>query len=169
MTQDAPPRQIPQLQAQGLNVRLAMFQPDQPQNVGAMFRLGACFDVPVDIIEPCGFPLNAAAVRRAAMDYRADITRHTGWAAFVEAPERQQGRLVLFTTKAAVPLAGFVFQPGDTLLFGRESAGVPDEVHEAATARVIIPLAPGQRSLNVVGAASIGLWEAIRMRAADRN
>jgi tRNA (cytidine/uridine-2'-O-)-methyltransferase len=146
--------------------RLAMYQPDQPQSVGAMFRLGACFGVPVDIIEPCGFALNASAVRRAALDYQADITRHTAWTAFLEAPARRQGRLVLFTTKGAAPLAGFSFQPGDTLLFGRESAGVPDEVHEAAAARVLIPLAPGQRSLNVVVAAGIGLWEAIgRSRA----
>jgi tRNA (cytidine/uridine-2'-O-)-methyltransferase len=148
----------------GSLVRLAMYQPDQPQSVGAMFRLGACFGVPVDVIEPCGFALNAAAVRRAALDYKADITRHTGWNAFLEAPARRQGRLVLFTTRGAAPLAGFAFQPGDTLLFGRESAGVPDDVHAAAAARVIIPLAPGQRSLNIVVAAGIGVWEALGRR-----
>jgi tRNA (cytidine/uridine-2'-O-)-methyltransferase len=126
-----------------------------------MFRLGACFGAPVDLIEPCGFPLASAALKRAALDYQAEITRHTSWSAFLAAPERQQGRIVLFTTKAAVPLAGFAFQPGDTLLFGRESAGVPDEVHAAAGARLLIPLAPGQRSLNVVVSAGIGLWEAM--------
>lgn len=148
-------------------MRLALFQPDQPQNVGAIFRLGACFGVPVDIIEPCGFPLTAQAVKRSALDYKAEITRHTGWAAFLAAPERAEGRLVLFTTKGAVPLQTFGFRRGDTLLFGRESAGVPDEVHAAAAARVVIPLRPGQRSLNLAMSGGIGLWEAIRTSATE--
>jgi tRNA (cytidine/uridine-2'-O-)-methyltransferase len=143
-------------------VRLAFLQPDIPQNLGSAFRLGACFGVPVDVIEPCGFPLNDRSLKRAALDYRAEIARHPSWTSFLEAQERAQGRLILFTTKAAVPLAGFPFGAGDTLLFGRESAGAPDEVHEVVAARVVIPLAPGQRSLNVVQAAGIGLWEARR-------
>jgi tRNA (cytidine/uridine-2'-O-)-methyltransferase len=98
------------------------------------------------------------------MDYglMADLTRHEGWEAFRQAPERRLGRLVLFTTRGARPLNDFVFQPGDTLLMGRESAGVPDEVHEAAQDRVFIPLMPGARSLNVTVAAAIGLSEALR-------
>lgn len=142
-------------------MRLALFQPDIPQNVGAAVRLAACLGAPLDVIEPCGFPLSDVAIRRAAMDYaaKAEVHRHTGWAAFHEA---RAGRLVLFTTRGATPLYDFAFQPGDVLLFGRESAGVPEEVHAVADARVVIPLAPGARSLNVVTAAAIALAEALR-------
>jgi tRNA (cytidine/uridine-2'-O-)-methyltransferase len=145
-------------------MRLALFQPDIPQNVGAALRLGACLGVPVDVIEPCGFPLSDAGVRRAAMDYGAlaRMERHPGWADFLAHPERKAGRLLLFTTKGALPLHGFAFQPGDTLLFGRESAGAPDEVHTAADARLFIPLAPGARSLNLTVSAAIALSEALR-------
>src|ERR1700750_1924731 len=115
-------------------MRLALFQPDIPQNLGAALRLGACLDVPIDVIEPCGFPLSDAGVRRAAMDYGAlaQMTRHASWAEFLAAPERKDGRLLLFTTRGAAPLHAFRFHTGDTLLFGRESAGAPDEVHAAA-------------------------------------
>lgn len=142
-------------------MRLALFQPDIPQNVGAAVRLAACLGAPLDVIEPCGFPLSDAAIRRAAMDYTAmaEVHRHTGWTAFREA---QTGRLVLFTTRGATPLHGFAFRPDDVLLFGRASAGVPEEVHAAADARVVIPLAAGARSLNVVTAAAIALAEALR-------
>jgi tRNA (cytidine/uridine-2'-O-)-methyltransferase len=145
-------------------MRLALFQPDIPQNLGAALRLGACLDVPVDVIEPCGFPLSDAGVRRAAMDYGAlaRMTRHAGWADFLKRPERKEGRLLLFTTKGASGLHGFSFQPGDTLLFGRESAGAPEEVHTAAQARLFIPLAPGARSLNLTVSAAIALSEALR-------
>lgn len=145
-------------------MRLALFQPDIPQNVGAAIRLGACLDVPVDVIEPCGFPLSDAGVRRAAMDYGAlaQLQRHASWADFLAHPERKTGRLLLFTTKGALPLHGFAFQAGDTLLFGRESAGAPDEVHAAADARLFIPLAPGARSLNLTVSAAIALSEALR-------
>ena len=145
-------------------MRLALFQPDIPQNLGAALRLGACLGVPVDVIEPCGFPLSDAGVRRAAMDYGAlaDLTRHPSWADFLKSPERKAGRLVLFTTKGATPLHGFEFQTGDTLLFGRESSGAPDEVHAAAQARLFIPLAPGARSLNLTVSAAIALSEALR-------
>jgi tRNA (cytidine/uridine-2'-O-)-methyltransferase len=142
-------------------MRLALFQPDIPQNLGAAIRLAACLDVGLDIIEPCGFPLDDRAIRRAAMDYAEQVTavRHRGWEDFLAA---RTGRIVLFTTRGASPLHDFVFEPTDTLLLGRESVGVPDEVHDAADARVIIPLAPGARSLNVTVSAAIGLAEALR-------
>jgi tRNA (cytidine/uridine-2'-O-)-methyltransferase len=145
-------------------MRLALFQPDIPQNLGAALRLGACLDTPIDVIEPCGFPLSDAGVRRAAMDYGAlaQMTRHAVWADFLAAPERKAGRLILFTTKGAGPLHAFEFQRGDTLLFGRESSGAPPEVHEAADHRLFIPLAPGARSLNLTVSAAIALSEGLR-------
>ncbi len=140
---------------------LALFQPDIPQNLGAALRLGACLGIKVHIIEPCGFLLSDKAIRRAAMDYGdpAEVTRHSGWEAFAASG---LGRVVLFTTKGATPLYEFVFQHDDVLLFGRESLGVPDDVHAAAEARVIIPLSPGRRSFNVTVSAAIGLSEALR-------
>ncbi|HEY0437437.1 MAG TPA: tRNA (cytidine(34)-2'-O)-methyltransferase [Phenylobacterium sp.] len=145
-------------------MRLALFQPDIPQNLGAAIRLGACLGVPVDVIEPCGFPVSDRALKRAALDYAriADISRHPGWSFFRTECERENRRIVLFTTKGATPLISFRFQADDVLLLGRESAGVPDEVHQAAGARVVIPLVAGARSLNVVTAAAIGLGEALR-------
>jgi tRNA (cytidine/uridine-2'-O-)-methyltransferase len=145
-------------------MRLALFQPDIPQNLGAALRLGACLGAAVDVIEPCGFPLSDRAVRRAAMDYaaQAEVVRHASWLRFLEAPERSRGRLVLFTTRGAAPYQTFAFRPDDVLIFGRESAGAPLEVHEAADARLFIPLAPGARSLNVITAAAIALGEALR-------
>ncbi len=145
-------------------MRLALFQPDIPQNLGAAIRLAACLGVFLDVIEPCAFPLSDRALKRAALDYgpEARITRHSGWSAFTTAPERGVGRLVLFTTRAARPYHEFAFAPDDTLLFGRESAGVPDEVHAAADSRLVIPLQPGLRSLNVATAAAMALGEALR-------
>jgi tRNA (cytidine/uridine-2'-O-)-methyltransferase len=144
-------------------MRLALFQPDIPQNLGAAIRLAACLGVSLDVIEPCGFPLSDAAMRRSAMDYKAlaEVRRHAGWADF-RAATAADGRLVLFTTKARQPFHDFAFEPGDILLFGRESAGVPDEVHAAAEARLRIPIAAGARSLNVVTAATLALGEALR-------
>lgn len=143
-------------------MRFALFQPDIPQNVGAAIRLAACLGVWLDIIEPCGFPLSDKAVRRVAMDYGAqvDLCRHDSWAAFLAHPVRRDGRLVLFTTRGAQPYFDFAFQPGDTLLFGRESAGVPEDVHDRAEARLIIPIRA--RSLNVTKAAAMALGEALR-------
>ena len=140
---------------------LALFQPDIPQNLGAALRLGACLGVAVHVIEPCGFPLSDKAIRRAALDYGdpAVIERHSSWPEFRQA---QTGRIVLFSTRAATPLYDFCFQPDDVLLFGRESQGVPDEVHDFVDARVIIPLSPGRRSFNVTVSAAIGLSEALR-------
>jgi len=145
-------------------MRLAIFQPDIPQNLGSSIRLAACLGVAMDIIEPCGFPLSDKAVRRTAMDYgdSLDLTRHPSWDAFLAADARKAGRLVLFTTKAAQPHLDFPFEAGDTLLFGRESAGVPEAVHAAAQARLFIPIRPPARSLNVVVAAAIALAEALR-------
>jgi tRNA (cytidine/uridine-2'-O-)-methyltransferase len=140
---------------------IALFQPDIPQNLGAALRLGACLGVAVDIIEPCGFPLSNRAIARSAMDYGvlAQVTRHSSWAAF---RQKRSGRLVLLTTKSATPFHEFAFDENDVLLFGRESAGVPDEVHAAADVRLTIPMAPGARSLNVVNAAAMVLGEALR-------
>jgi tRNA (cytidine/uridine-2'-O-)-methyltransferase len=118
----------------------------------------------VDVIEPCGFPLSDRAVRRAALDYaeKAEIVRHSSWARFLESPERAAGRLLLFTTAGAQPFHSFQYRPDDILLFGRESAGVPPEAHNAAEARLFVPLATGARSLNVVTAAAMALGEALR-------
>ena len=150
--------------AEPSKVRLALYQPDIPQNLGASLRLAACLGVAVDIIEPCGFPLTDKALRRTAMDYGENVetVRHDGWSAFQESRRALGGRLVLFTTKGAVTLDRHAFEPDDILLFGRESAGVPDDVHAAADARVRIALSPNTRSLNVAMSAGIALWEALR-------
>ena len=142
-------------------MRLALFEPDIAGNVGTVIRLGACLGVPVDLIEPMGFPFGARAMARAGMDYaaRAQVVRHADWAAFRAA---SAGRLVLMTTAGAVPLWEASFRPGDVLLLGSESAGVPAHVHEAAALRVAIPTRPGCRSLNVAVAAGIALGEALR-------
>ncbi|MDP3100710.1 MAG: tRNA (cytidine(34)-2'-O)-methyltransferase [Phenylobacterium sp.] len=145
-------------------MRLALFQPDIPQNLGAALRLGACLGVALDVIEPCGFPLSDRAVRRAAMDYAAQamVDRHAGWTDFLTLTRASNRRLVLFTTQGARPFGDFAFAEDDVLLFGRESAGAPAEVHAAADARLFIPLVAGARSLNLVSAASIALGEALR-------
>ena len=142
-------------------MRLALYQPDQAGNVGTIMRLAACLGVAVDVIEPCGFPWGDRALKRAGMDYAeiANVTRHEGWAAF---EARLEGRLVLFTTGGTVRLPEARFEAGDTLLFGSESRGVPEEVHERADMRVRIPQAAGTRSLNLAVAAGIGAAEAVR-------
>ena len=152
-------------------MRLALFQPDIPQNVGAAVRLAACLGVILEIIEPCGFPLSDKALRRTALDYgeKARVERRLSWADFLAAQERGAGRLVLFTTRGARPFTDFEFQSGDTLLFGRESAGVPEAVHDAAQARLVIPIAPGTRSLNLVTAAAMALGEALRQTGGFPN
>jgi tRNA (cytidine/uridine-2'-O-)-methyltransferase len=146
-------------------VRLALFQPDIPQNAGALIRLGACLGVGIEIIEPCGFVFSDKRLRRAGMDYieLANIVRHTSWNAWCEArANRAAGRVVLLTSKASHPYTDFAFAPDDTILLGRESAGVPAEVHDAADARLRIPLLPGLRSLNVAQAGAMALGEALR-------
>ncbi|RZJ38307.1 MAG: tRNA (cytidine(34)-2'-O)-methyltransferase [Brevundimonas sp.] len=147
-------------------MRLALFQPDIPQNVGACIRLSACFGVGLDVIEPVGFRFDDRAMKRAALDYGplAHMTRHTDWDAFQA--NYAAGRLVLFTTKGATSLADFRFLPEDTLLFGKETSGAPDYVHAAADARVVIPIRPDTRSLNLSVSAGIALWEGLRQTAA---
>ncbi len=146
-------------------MRLALYQPDIPQNAGALMRLCACLGVALDIIEPCGFLLSDRNFRRAGMDYaaQADMHRHASWDRFQAVrASGPKNRLVLLTTRAAQPYTGFAFDPDDILLMGRESAGVPDEVHQAADARLLIPMRPGLRSLNVAQAAAMVLGEALR-------
>ena len=143
-------------------MRLALFQPDMPPNTGAMMRLCACFGVAMDIIEPCGFPLDDAKLKRAAMDYidHLDLTRHRSWEDFAHKIGKQ--RLVLLTTKSDVAYTDFSFQGDDILMVGRESAGVPPYVHDRADARVLIPIKSPMRSLNVAVSAAIVLSEALR-------
>ncbi len=147
-------------------IALAAYQPDMAPNLGAMIRISACFGVPLDIIEPCGFPLSAKALRRAAMDYaaRASIARHDSWESFLQA--RDGRRLVLLTTGATQAHWDFRYAPGDIVMTGRESAGVPPEVAARADARVRIPMPGGGRSLNVAVAAGIVLAEALRQGVA---
>lgn len=154
----------PTLKELGFRVRIALFQPGIPGNVGACMRLGACFGVPLDVIGPCAFELSDRTLKRAALDYGplGEVTIHESWAAFTAAPQHADGRLVLFTTAGAVRLDAFTFQRGDTLLFGSESTGAPPHVHAAADARVAIPLRPETRSLNLAVSAGVALWEALR-------
>jgi tRNA (cytidine/uridine-2'-O-)-methyltransferase len=144
-------------------LRLALFEPDIPQNTGAMLRLAACFGVGVDVIEPCGFLLDDRRLRRAALDYAAicPVARHVSWSAFL-ADRHPGSRLLLMTTLGSVALHHFAFERHDTILLGRETAGVPPFVHAAAAARIVIPLRPPARSLNVALAAAIALGEALR-------
>ena len=147
-----------------LRMRLALFQPDIPQNLGGTIRLAACLGLDLDVIEPCAFPLGDRALKRAALDYGplAKAIRHDGWSAFMAHEGRKEGRLVLFTTHGSTPLHSFSFEAGDTLLFGQESAGAPEHVHSAAQARLLIPIRPGARSLNLVSACAIAAAEALR-------
>ncbi len=142
-------------------MRLALYEPDIPQNTGALLRLGACLGVPLDIIEPCGFILDDRRLRRAGMDYLAfaEVVRHRAWHAYQAQNDR---RLILLTTKAEMRYTDFAFNPSDTLLVGRESAGAPEGVHRAAAARLLIPMRPGLRSINVALAAAMVLGEALR-------
>jgi tRNA (cytidine/uridine-2'-O-)-methyltransferase len=145
-------------------VRLALYQPDIPQNVGAAIRLAACFAAPLDIIGPCGFPLTDRALKRAALDYGrlALVENHPSFAEFLSHSARREGRLVLVETDGAARLDRFSFRAGDTLLLGRESTGSSPELYAAASACLRIPMAPGARSLNVAIAGAIALAEALR-------
>lgn len=144
-------------------MRLALYEPDIPQNAGSLMRLGACLGVGIDLIEPCGFLLSDRGLKRAGMDYlkSADIQRHESWDRFCQR-RPESGRLVLLTTRGDMSYTDFAFSADDTLLVGRESAGVPDAVHAAANARLAIPLISGLRSLNVAQAAAMVLGEALR-------
>ena len=145
-------------------MRIALYQPDIPQNTGTILRLCACCGIEAHIIGPAGFPTTDRAFRRAGMDYLDQLiwTRHDSWTKFEEWRRPEGHRLLLFTTKGATPYLDFRYQASDILLFGRESAGVPSEVAEAADARLVIPIKPGLRSLNVAMAAAMALGEALR-------
>jgi tRNA (cytidine/uridine-2'-O-)-methyltransferase len=145
-------------------LRIALYQPDIAGNTGTILRFAACLGLGVDIIEPAGFPLSDRALKRAGMDYleMAALTRHVDWHAFENWRRGEARRLVLLSTKAATAYTDFIFAGDDILLFGRESAGVPDPVHEAADARLIIPMQPGARSINVALSVAMVAGEAIR-------
>jgi len=149
-------------------MRLALYEPDIPQNCGALIRLAACLGVGLDIIEPCGFLLDDKRLRRAGLDYHAQVSlqRHRSWAAFQATRQASQAgqppRLLLLTTRGDQPYTDFTFAADDVLLLGRESAGVPEEVHAAVDARLLIPLRAECRSLNVAQAAAMVLGEALR-------
>lgn len=143
-------------------MKIILYQPDMAGNLGAVMRSCACFGIELEVIEPCGFPLTAKAIRRTAMDYGAPETlkRYSSWDDF--AASDNKGRLVLFTTKGAMPLTDFEFKANDRLLFGRESAGAPEAVHAAADARIIIPIANGARSFNLSTSVAIAVFEGLR-------
>lgn len=145
-------------------LRLALYQPDIPQNTGTMLRMAACLGLAVEIVEPAGFDVSDRHLRRSGLDYldHVALTRHRSFEAF-ETWRRAEGiRLVLATTAGAVPYTEFVFRDGDCVLMGRESAGAPEAVHAAADARVVVPIRPGLRSLNVAVAAAMVMGEALR-------
>jgi tRNA (cytidine/uridine-2'-O-)-methyltransferase len=143
-------------------MRIALYQPDIAGNVGAVLRTAACFGVPCDIIEPCGFAFSERALKRAGMDYaaQAEIARHADWNSFLQSVGT--ARVILMSSKAATSLPSFVFHPNDIILMGSESSGAPAAVHDRADARVFIPMASGFRSLNISVSAGIALAEALR-------
>ena len=145
-------------------MRIALYEPDIAPNVGTILRLGACLGVPVDIIEPCGFPLSDRSLARAGMDYLADaeVARHDSWEDFHHHLSSHGPRLILMTTKADLAYTKFEFMPDDILLMGRETAGVPDHVHQSADERLIIPMIEGKRSLNIALACAMAVGEALR-------
>ncbi len=151
------------------DLHIALYQPDIPGNTGTILRLAACLGLKVHIIEPAGFDISDRNLRRAGMDYlaSASLTRHVNWQAFQEWLKSSHRRLVLASTKAAMPYVIFEFRPDDVLLFGRESAGVPDNVHGAADARILIPMVEGQRSINVAMSAAMIAGEALRQTVWD--
>ena len=145
-------------------MRLALYQPDIPQNTGTILRMAACLGVAVDVIGPAGFDLSERSLRRAGLDYldHVDLVRHVDWAAFEQVRQARAARLVLATTRGSVPHLTAAYQSTDIVLLGRESAGVPAHVHAAAALRVRIPMAKGLRSLNIAVAGAIILGEALR-------
>ena len=145
-------------------MHIALYEPDIPQNTGTVLRLCACLGIAAHIVEPAGFPVSDRAFRRAGMDYldAVRITRHGSWREFDAWRRQENRRLVLFTTAGAVSYLDYGYTADDILLFGRESAGVPQHVHAAADARLLIPLRPGLRSLNIAVAAAMAAGEALR-------
>jgi len=151
-------------------MRIALYEPDIPQNAGTVLRTAACFGIGVDIIEPCGFVWDEKRLRRAGMDYLdgVDMIRHSSWQNYQEGCQSRagSGRLVLLTTRGSLPYVKFTFQADDTIMLGRESAGVPDAVHDAADAGIKIPMVTGMRSLNVAVSAGLVVGEALRQLGA---
>src|ERR1700733_4396313 len=152
-------------------MQIALFQPDIPQNTGTILRLCACLNVTAHIIEPAGFPVSDRHFRRSGMDYldQVAIMRHDSWSKFEQWRNERACRLILFTTKGSSPYLDYRYDTADILLFGRESAGVPDEVAAAADARLVIPIKPGLRSLNVAMAAAMALGEALRQTGSGKS
>jgi len=152
-------------------MRIALYQPDIAGNTGTILRLAACLGLEVHIVEPAGFDLSDRNLKRAGMDYleMAALTRHVDWAAFEAWRKAQGSRLVLFTTKAETAYTDFAYAPDDVLLFGRESAGVPDTVHDAADHRLTIPMQPGARSLNLAMSVAMVAGEAVRQTGGVRK
>jgi len=145
-------------------MRIALYEPDIPQNTGTILRLCACLGVGVDIIEPAGFPISDRAFRRAGMDYldQVEIMRHASWTEFERWRLEARSRLILFTTGASLSYLDHAYRADDILLFGRESSGVPSTVHQSADARLLVPMREGLRSLNVAMAAAMAVGEALR-------
>lgn len=146
-------------------MRLVLYQPDIPQNVGAAIRLGACLGVGIDIVEPCGFVFDDRRLRRAGLDYGdlADMVRHRSWQAYTQtASTGSAGRLILLSTRGQTRTADFAFTADDRIVLGRESGGVPDRLHAQADAVLRIPMTPAARSMNVVAAGAMALAEALR-------
>ena len=146
-------------------MKIALYQPDIPQNTGTLLRTAACLGVGVDVIEPCGFVFSDKHFKRAGMDYLdlAQVDHLASWSAFCDLRQKEEGlRLVLLTTKSAEPYTDFVFRPDDVLLLGSEGSGVPQHVHDQVDARITVPMAEGARSLNIAIAAAMVLGEALR-------
>ena len=145
-------------------MRIALFEPDIPQNAGNIFRLGACLGIPIDIIEPTGFVIDDKKLKRASMDYYdyLDLTKHLSWEKFLEWSLKQSYRLILLTTKSQKSYYDYKFQSKDIILFGRESAGVPEYVHKVVNERLTIPMVEGPRSINLSSSVSIVAGEMIR-------
>lgn len=145
-------------------MRIALYQPDIPQNTGTIIRLAACFGIPLDIVEPCGFILDDRLLKRSSMDYMSQVslTRHHSWERFKKSEYLVSNRIILLTTKASICYTDITYNKNDILLMGRESAGVPDHVHSQVDERVLIPMNPNCRSLNIAISLSIVLGEALR-------
>ena len=145
-------------------MRIALFEPDIPQNAGNIFRLGACLGIPIDIIEPTGFVIDDKRLRRASMDYYdyLDLTKHISWENFYDWSKINSYRLILLTTKSKKSYYNYIFQNNDILLFGRESSGVPDKVHSTVNERLTIPMIKGPRSINLSSSVAMVASEVIR-------
>ena len=149
-----------------MELRVALYQPDIPGNTGTILRMAACLGFAVDLIEPAGFDISDRSLKRAGMDYleQAALTRHPDWRHFEDWRLQAGRRIVLLSTTAVIPYTDYQFQENDILLFGRESSGVPDNVHDCVDARLLIPMMPGARSLNLAVSVAMTAGEALRQR-----